>query len=930
MKKCRENRFRKGMAVLLSAVLVIGMASGVLPAEVCASEGEHTHDGYTEWTKTDSLPTVAGNYYLTRDVTIKTFWNVPTGTTNLCLNGKTIKRTETTSESVRSGEVIYIPTQGALNLYDCPGGGTITGATSLSVENRGKFYMYGGEISGNAGHILNKDVFYMYGGKISDNIGGIGGVENHESTFYMYGGEISGNSSSGMVSGVLNTSGVFYMYGGKISENSADDYGTGGVRNTGTFYMYGGEISENIDKKDGGAGGVVNLDTFYMYGGKITNNIGSLGGVHSSYPAKMVVGGTAVINGNKNNKGKEINLCFADDLLIEYGGEILFDSDNPLSEGARIGITSFEYMMEKQPIPFTGKADQDYSSYFYSDDANYSISDSVDHAVWLVPNGEHKHVTESWSHDDVNHWKQCPCGQRLEEAAHAFDDWVTDQEATDTEDGEKHRECSVCGFQETEVIPATRPTAPPTPSPTPVPTATPTPVPTPTATPPVTEKPTPTPLATAKPTTTPKPIVTAKPTEVPKPEATEKPSAPPTPPATKKPGATSKPAATEQPPATKEPSATPKPTATKQPPATAKPEATKQPAATSKPMETVRPGAIRLEVEVKGNAPDTMVSTSAEEMADRILTEKDRKELENGQDIGMYVVVTDISGSVSEADRALAEVASAGYTTGQYLDISLYKEVGGERTRVRGPLAGNISLTLSVPDGLKNTDRTKTREFAVVRVHNGAASMLSDGDSDADTITFDTDRFSTYEIVYKDTAAGSNTGNGNGSIGGNQNNAGSPSGVSPTGVPGSTGKTVNNSHNGGNTNVSSEKKSESGSSKETGDKSDSKDSRDKKSGGTVGHTRDREPKTGDVAPLELVATLAMISGLSYVLLYFLERRRGMTEETKKEITARIIAWAKKGGRLRKGMAIAAIFVFLVYYHSIGKEIGAEWREAYDE
>ena len=74
----------------------------------------------------------------------------------------------------------------------------------------------------------------------------------------------------------------------------------------------------------------------------------------------------------------------------------------------------------------------------------------------------------------------------------------------------------------------------------------------------------------------------------------------------------------------------------------------------------------------------------------------------------------------------------------------------------------------------------------------------------------------------------------------------------------------------------------------------------------------------------------MISGLSYVLLYFLERRRGMTEETKKEIMARIIAWAKKGGRLRKGMAIAAIFVFLVYYHSIGKEIGAEWRQVYDK
>lgn len=356
--------------------------------------------------------------------------------------------------------------------------------------------------------------------------------------------------------------------------------------------------------------------------------------------------------------------------------------------------------------------------------------------------------------------------------------------------------------------------------------------------------------------------------------------------------------------------------------------------ATEKPSETVRPGEIWLEVEVRGNAPATRVSTSVEEMADQILTAEDRKELETGQDISIYVVVTDISGSVSDTDRALAEAASDGYMTGQYLDISLFKEVGGKRSRITGLLAGNLSLTLAVPHGLKNTDSTKTREFAVARVHDGEAAMLPDKDSDADTVTVDTDRFSTYEIVYRDTAAGNNTGTGNanGSTGGNQNNTGSPNGGSQPGVPGSTGETVNNGRTGGNTNVSSEKESESGSSKKTDDnQSDSKDSRDKKSGSSAtGHTRDGEPKTGDGAPLEMAATLAMISGLSYVLLYFLEHRRGMTEEMKKEITARIIAWAKKGGHLRKGIAIAAIFVFLVYYHSIGKEVDVEWREAYDE
>ena len=930
MNKCRKNRFRKAMSVLLSAVLVIGMASGALPAEVCASEGEHTHDGYTAWTKTDSLPTVAGNYYLTEDVTLSESeqWEVPAGTTNLCLNGKTIRKKEYVSTYLYR-YVIYIPSSAQLNLYDCLGEGKITssGRGNIPLGNFGTFCMYGGEISGNisgfaAGGVTNNGTFYMYGGKICDNVGdsstNSGGVYNKpNATFYMYGGEIRSNIAKS-VGGVTNA-GTFYMYDGKISDNGSSEFG--GVLNYTTFYMYGGEISSN------NGGGV---------------QIGSFNGVWGT----MTIGGSAVIRGNKDKSGLEKNICMRKN--VDVGGKIMIDSDNPLCGTAKIGITiEDEQPTEEVPIPFIDGNDQDYSSYFYSDNEEYVVTDSPSHAVLLGVKHKHTQDVESWNHDVDSHWKECSkCGDKFEEAAHTFGDWVTDSESTETEDGEKHRDCSVCGFQETETIPAIRPTSPPTSSPTPAPTETPAPMP------PATEKPTPTPTATEEPSATLKPVATKQPTISPEPAATEKPLASPKPavteqpsatekpPATEQPSATPKPMATKQPPVTEKPSATSKPAATKQPSATLKPEETKQPPATKHPMatekpsETVRPGEIWLEVEVRGNAPATRVSTSVEEMADRILTAEDRKELETGQDISIYVVVTDISGSVSDADRALAETVSASYMTGQYLDISLYKEVGGKRSRITGLLAGNLSLTLAVPHGLKNTDSTKTREFAVARVHDGEAAMLPDKDSDADTVTVDTDRFSTYEIVYRDTAAGNNTGTGNanGSTGGNQNNTGSPNGGSQPGVPGSTGETVNNGRTGGNTNVSSEKESESGSSKKNGDnQSDSKDSRDRKSGSSAtGHTRDGEPKTGDGAPLEMAATLAMISGLSYVLLYFLERRRGMTEEMKKEITARIIAWAKKGGRLRKGIAIAAIFVFLVYYHSIGKEVDVEWREAYDE
>lgn len=936
MRKWRKKWFRKIVSVFVSAVLVAGMVFAEMEAEVCAAEGEHTHNGitYEAWTRTDSLPTAPGNYYLTEDVTLLKKWDVPIGTTKLCLNGKTIERTEAThSGDAGDGVVIHIPISSKLYLYDCLDGGKITGATSYGVDNEGEFYMYSGKISGNSwGGVDNRRaVFHMYGGKISDNTSsGTGIVENDfGSTFCMYGGEISSNTSE-MIGGVANDSGaIFYMYGGKIAGNIVKYPYVGGVENGGIFYMYGGEICDNMVGKNynGGVGGVLSHgDAFYMYGGKIINNIGR--GVNYSNKGKVIVGGSVVISGNRMQNGNETNVWFlGDNLKDEY--KIIIDSDNPLSDGAKIGITiGNNKPTAGNPIRITGANGEDYSSYFYSDDENYVISDSIDHKVWLTENGEHTHVVESWSSDADRHWRQCfLCGEKYDEAAHTFGEWLTDREATETEDGEKHRDCGVCGFQERETIPAMKPTVPPTKVPTSLPTEKPGVTPEPVATekpgvtpepvvtekpgatskPVVTEKPGATlkPVATEKPGSTPKPVVTEKPDSTPKPAATEKPGAtlkpvttekPSTSPkpaatkrptatpelvATEQPGETQKPPATEQPgvpsepPVTKQPSAAPNPVVTLKPEETKQPPATKHPMVTEKPASTVRPGRIRLKVEVKGNAPGTRVSTSAEQVADMILTAEDWKKLEDGQDINMYVVVTDISNRVSDADRVLAEAASAGYVSGQYVDISLYKEVGSERTRITGPLAGNISLTIVVPDRLKNTESTKKREFAVTRVHNGEAAILLDQDSGADTVTVDTDCFSTYGIVYKDTE--------------NKTGSGRETGGSRTG------------------------------SKAGGDKQND-------SAGT-GRSGDGEPKTGDGTAFEPAATIAMISGLSYVLLYFWERRRGMTEETKKQITTRIIRWARKGGCLRKGIAIAVIFVFLVYYHSIGKETNEEWKHA---
>ena len=94
---------------------------------------EHIHNGitYTAWTNSEMLPVSAGNYYLTDNVTLSfQEWWVPSGTVNLCLNGKTI----TCAESVKNPiDVINIVEANTVfSLYDCAGAGKIVGLYGVS------------------------------------------------------------------------------------------------------------------------------------------------------------------------------------------------------------------------------------------------------------------------------------------------------------------------------------------------------------------------------------------------------------------------------------------------------------------------------------------------------------------------------------------------------------------------------------------------------------------------------------------------------------------------------------------------------------------------------------------------------------------------------------------------------------------------------
>ena len=70
-----------------------------------------------------------------------------------------------------------------------------------------------------------------------------------------------------------------------------------------------------------------------------------------------------------------------------------------------------------------------------------------------IDSHNHDYGTE-WKYDSTNHWHECEDGEKADITAHNFK-WIIDKEATATEKGSKHEECTVCGYKKTAVdIPA--------------------------------------------------------------------------------------------------------------------------------------------------------------------------------------------------------------------------------------------------------------------------------------------------------------------------------------------------------------------------------------------------------------------------------------------------------------------------------------------
>ena len=106
---------------------------------------------------------------------------------------------------------------------------------------------------------------------------------------------------------------------------------------------------------------------------------------------------------------------------------------------------------------------------------------------------------------------------------------------------------------------------------------------------------------------------------------------------------------------------------------------------------------------------------------------------------------------VKEAQaNELIETSTKGYKVGKYLDITLYKSVNGTSESIH-EFTKKLKISIELPTELINKDKTITRTYFIARSHNGKVDILETNyDEKTNKLTFETDKFSDYAIIYKD------------------------------------------------------------------------------------------------------------------------------------------------------------------------------------
>ena len=152
------------------------------------------------------------------------------------------------------------------------------------------------------------------------------------------------------------------------------------------------------------------------------------------------------------------------------------------------------------------------------------------------------------------------------------------------------------------------------------------------------------------------------------------------------------------------------------------------------------------------NACDTALEEKADVLLEKLgLSAAEVARIENGENIQVWIEATDISVTVSQTDKDLIDSKKGNTTIGMYFDIDLLKQIGSDSPVNITDTDGAVTITLKVPSSLINSNSSVTRTYQMIRVHDGVATVIPCTYNAANqTISCETDQFSTYALAYVD------------------------------------------------------------------------------------------------------------------------------------------------------------------------------------
>ena len=178
-------------------------------------------------------------------------------------------------------------------------------------------------------------------------------------------------------------------------------------------------------------------------------------------------------------------------------------------------------------------------------------------------------------------------------------------------------------------------------------------------------------------------------------------------------------------------------------------------------FESSQGNAIENETASNANASLTLVGGSFSDSANSVAPFVDDQSVQYTNTDGDSVVVPKnelvlksfaVAADASEGDLTLIKDAmSEGFTLASTFDVTVWKVNPADNAKVEQltETDDDVEVTLDVSN-LPAVADGYTREFEVVKVHNGEAEAIQAEDNGNGTISCDSSEFSTYAVTYKD------------------------------------------------------------------------------------------------------------------------------------------------------------------------------------